>query len=257
MREPVATVRAGDRQEQSRQDGFIDEVHRRVDVKVADPAQDLQAEFGTEGGTKSEDPAAALAEVLDPPRDDGPDPGRDHERQGRQVGDVVESPLGGQQADGFADEQRVAVRLPPDRGDQVIVRHGIRGRADERLDRIGLQPGQHQRPGDRLAGDFGQGGGQRMIGGQHDIAVGPDQEHRHVRHLARHEAEQQDRGRVGRMEVVEDDEQRVGGGRIAQEGGGRVEQLEARRLRFRIGRSREVREAVAQLREHLGDVPRT
>ena len=56
MREPVATVRAGDRQEQSRLNGFIDEIHRGVDVEVGDPAQDLQAELGAEGGTKPEEP---------------------------------------------------------------------------------------------------------------------------------------------------------------------------------------------------------
>jgi len=35
-----------------------------------------------------------------------------------------------------------------------------------------------------------------MIGREHDIAIGADEEHRHVRHLARHEAEQQHGGQV-------------------------------------------------------------
>ena len=46
-------------------------------------------------------------------------------------------------------------------------------------------------------------------------------------------------------------------GRRSEEGRGRVEELEARRLRLREVRSLEIAEGAAELRHHLGDVPGT
>ena len=81
-----------------------------------------------------------------------------------------------------------------------------------------------------------------MVGRQLDITVCPDDENRAVADLAGKEPKQQDRSRVGRLEIIEDDDERSIATDVPQEGRGRIEQLEASRFGFRVSRRRKIRE---------------
>ncbi len=71
---------------------------------------------------------------------------------------------------------------------------------------------------------------------------------------ARKEAEEQERGDVGRLEVVQDVRQGLGGRRFAEEPHRRVEEAEAGRLGVHRWRWRQVGEQITDLRQHLRDV---
>ena len=127
------------------------------------------------------------------------------------------------------------------------MRGHVRGQLDELADRIRFEPREHEHPRGRLASDLRDRQGQRVLGRQLDVAVGPHQEQGHVAQLACQEAEEEDGRRVGCLQVVEDHEQGLGACGVAQERRGRVEQLEARGLRSGVGWRREIREQVTQL----------
>ena len=109
---------------------------------------------------------------------------------------------------------------------------------DVGLDRAGdvvgnvarAQTGQGQPLGDRLAGQRGQRLGQRVVGGHLGVAVGRSQQDPGVPQLGRQELEQAHRGGVSRMEVVDDQQQRLVGGQPLEEAGDGVVQPEAGRL---------------------------
>ena len=69
-----------------------------------------------------------------------------------------------------------------------------------------------------------------MVAAQLDVAVGADHEQRAVAQLAGEELEQQQRGLVGPVQVVEDEHQRPRGGGAGEEARDRVEEAEARLL---------------------------
>ena len=81
------------------------------------------------------------------------------------------------------------------------------GGTDEGADRSGRQAGQAQVLEGRLAGKLPDGGRQRVFGGQLDVAVGPDDEERHVAQLSRHEPQEKDGRCVSGVEIVEDDQE--------------------------------------------------
>ena len=72
--------------------------------------------------------------------------------------------------------------------------------------------------------------------------------------LAGEEPQEQQRGRVGRVQIVQDEHDRPALGGVAQELGGRVEQAKARALGVQRGRLRQVGEALAQLGHQLGEL---
>ena len=90
-------------------------------------------------------------------------------------------------------------------------------------------------------------------------AVGADREDPHLVELGRQEPEQQQRGQIGRMHIVEDDHQRAARGCVAQKLGDRVEEIEAGVVRIEARRSRRVGqsgEMRLQLGHQLADVDR-
>ena len=56
------------------------------------------------------------------------------------------------------------------------------------------------------------------------------------------------------MEVVQDEHDRPGFDALPEELGGRVEQLEARRLRLELGRAAQLGEVEAQVGDDLGEI---
>ena len=223
-------------------------------VEVTDPQQDIDAEFRTERRPQAECPGGFVAEVADPASDDGSDALRNRDVEGREVGLIGEPSFRRQEANGLADEQRVAFGGSPDRRDDRVPGRKT-GRGTEVLaDRIRGQASQLEHASNRLAGELGDRRRQWVLWRQLDVAVGSDHHHRHVAELARQEAQEQDRRGIGRLQVVEDDEHRPPEGHVPQQRCRRVEELETRGLGGDVGRWRQVGEHVPQLRQDVGHV---
>ena len=70
------------------------------------------------------------------------------------------------------------------------------------------EPAQQHALGGALARELGESLRQRMAAAQLDVAIGADQQQASRAQLAREELEQEQRGLVGPVQVVEDDDQR-------------------------------------------------
>jgi len=114
--------------------------------------------------------------------------------------------LDGQQTQDLADEERVALGLVVQQRDQLRRGDLRRGQLDVRGDLALAQPAEREATGHRLACDVGQHRGQRLRGQRVDVAVGAEHEHPGRAELAGEEPQEQQRRRVCRMEVVQDEQ---------------------------------------------------
>ena len=128
-------------------------------------------------------------------------------------------------------------------------------RLHETLHLVALQPAQrdqlplpHQLP-DRIE--------DRRLPVRVHVAVRPHDEQPGAPQLARQELQQEQRGFVGRMQIFQDNEQRLGSGGVPEEPGGRLELVKAGRLGLwrRNGHTRDA-ETLGENRDHLGNVRR-
>ena len=157
----------------------------------------------------------------------------------------------------LAEEERVALGAPVERGHQAVGGCDAGVQLDEAADgRLGKAL---QREASRVmfAGELEDGGGQRMIAPDLGLAVGADDHEARPLELAADELEQQQRGGVGGVQVVEHEEERPGTRGVPQERGHRVEQAEARSVGAQCGWLRNLGEALAHLRHHLSEVGRS
>ena len=123
---------------------------------------------------------------------------------------------------------------------------------------VGLvEPGEQQRPRDRLARQRGEGRPQRVGRGRIDVAARADDHDPALGELAGHELQEQQRRLVRRVQVVEHQHERLRDRDALQERGQGIEQPEARSLGFGPGGRRQVGDDVAQLRQQLGEVRRS
>ena len=127
----------------------------------------------------------------------------------------------------------------------MVTRREVCGRADELPDGRCVETGEDHDPGEWLSTDLRDRHGQGVVRGQLDVAIGPHEEHGHLAELAGEEAQEEDRRRVGCVQIVDDDEHRPCAGSVAQQRRRRVEQLEACRLRTGFGRRQQIREQFA------------
>ena len=108
-------------------------------------------------------------------------------------------------------------------------------------------------PGRRFAGKLRQRDGQRMAAIQLNVAVGAQHQDPGLTQLPGSKPQQQDRWRIGGVQIIQHEHQRLPGPGIAQEPGHRVEQAEPGALRFhRRGRA-DIGQDLGHLRHHLRD----
>jgi hypothetical protein len=122
----------------------------------------------------------------------------------------------------LADEERIALGLLVDCRDQPCRSELRRCQLDVLRDLALAQPGKRHPTGDRLARDLGQRLGERPSGDRINVAVGGEQEDAGRAKLTGEEPQQQQRGRVGRVKIVQDEHRRRSLGDVAKEVGGRV-----------------------------------
>jgi hypothetical protein len=122
-------------------------------------------------------------------------------------------------------EERVAAGAPVDLGDHLRVGLAARRAGDQRADLVAVQAGQRDRG--RLGHQRQQQRLQRVPARFHlDVAVGADQQQPLEPGVLRGELQQPQRGAVGPVQVVEDDDDRAALGDRHQRGGDGVVQLE-------------------------------
>ena len=153
-------------------------------------------------------------EDLPRPRRQPVEPGAQHLAHRRRDGRGVQVQVVGADhpARQLDDEERVAAGAVVDGRRQRPVAGGAQLRGQQGRDVVLTQAGQPQDGGAGLAGEAGQAVGDGLGQLLPDGAGGDHQEDRRPRQVPGQQAEQLHRGRVGALQVVEDDEHRVGAG---------------------------------------------
>ena len=188
-------------------------------VPPGDGADDVGVELAADHGGQCEQLAAGVGLALQAPADRLDHAARDGEPVRRRPA------LGRQQPSDLAREQRVALGLRVDLGGQV---GGGRVAHRQRQQERGVgsaEAAQRERRGGRRAGDVGQGCGQ--LGADLGVAIAADHEQGRAAELRGDEAQEQQRGCVCGVQVVEADDERARGAGVAQEGRDRLEEPEA------------------------------
>ena len=137
-----------------------------------------------------------------------------------------------------------SARRPVDAGGELdVVGDPVRVEAAQRDPARALDPG-----------ELAERVGERVVAAELDVAVGADQQQAGAGEPAGDEAQQQQRGLVGPVQVVEHDHQRARARGAGEEAGERVEEPEARLLGLHVRRLADVAEALGELGDDLGDV---
>jgi hypothetical protein len=223
-------------------DRFVEELEDAVRRVLARPRKRLEVELAAEDRREYQQAIALVREVGESASDDVADVLRDGKPNlgagGRR------DPLEGEEAHDLADEERIPLGLLVQRRDEL-------GRGDLRRCRLDVgrhvflaQPAGRKASGHRLPSDLGQHRGQRLSGNRTDVTVGTEDQDARRAERAGNELKKQERGRVGGVQVVEDEHERPLRGGLPEKTGGGVEETKARRLR--LGRDRR-RQAGQQL----------
>ena len=162
---------------------------------------------------------------------------------------LVDAALGHQQAHDLVGVERVALGQRVQRVHELLGGVSAAAVDDQRAQVVVLEPAEvDAHPEARqLAEHRLELGSARRTG----FVVGGDDEHVRLAHRPGQEGEQQQRRQVGGVEVVEEHDERLAGGGVAQEDGDGVEEGEARLLGLEVAGLGEV-QALAQLGGELG-----
>ena len=222
--------------------------HFRGDLVVDRAPEQVDLELAPDHGGPGQDEVALVRELVEAAANDLADPLRNSHEHVAQVARPVQPALRGEQAHDLGDEERVPLGLLVDCAHQLRARLNVRGHLDEarhvRLAQAAEDDALHK----ALSGQVREHLGQRVAAAELDVAVGPDHEDPGVADLAREEMQHQQGRRVGPMQVVEDQHERVATRDVLQEGRDAVEEAEPRLLRIRrVRRFREAGDEVAQL----------
>jgi hypothetical protein len=208
---------------------LVEHVQEVVDRDAAHAGEGVEREVAAQDRREHEHPVAVGREVGEPAGDHVAHGLGDGESNGLRL-----ATFDREQPHDLAHEQRVALRLGVQRRNELRRRDRPRRAHDVVGDVALAQPSERDAPRTGLPRDGGDQLGQRGAGDRVDVPVGTDDQRVHRAQLARHEPQQQQRRRIGRVQVVQDEHERPALGGPAQELGGRVEHAEARSLRLRL-----------------------
>lgn len=126
----------------------------------------------------------------------------------------VEPPFRGEEPYQLADEERIPFCLPVDRRRQLVAGSSSGGELDHLCDLGDVEPAEANRAGNRLASNLRHGLGQ-LLGSRLGVPVGADDDDARVAERSREELEEQQRGLVGGVEIVEHQGDRLRCGGLA------------------------------------------
>ena len=204
---------------------LVEDVEEPGDAEVGGPLERLQLELAACHGGHAERPDRVRRQIGEPPPQQHPYLLGD---RAHRSGCLVGEPLGLDQPQHLVQEERVAAgqdMQPRGRGARgLLTRHAL----DVRLDVVHLESLQREpRPEARELREQLRALVQLRLA----LAVRADEDDRRLADGLAHEAQQHERGGVGGVQVVEQDDERLRAGALDQEAPGGVEEPEARRLR--------------------------
>ena len=261
MREAIAPDRLGHLLDDPGGDRLLEDAEEPFLLHVRDPLERLEAELPSHdrGGGQHLDPR--LAEPPEPPADHVAHALRQAHvldpRPTRPLHPVAaEEALVDEVADDLLDEEGVPLGLAADRAGERL-RHLLAAECHEhRLDVVLGQTPQENALDGAFLPERRQHRGQRMPGRHFDVAVRGDHQQARRGQLAGEEAEQEQRRRVGPVEVVEDEDERPRPSGAREERREGIKQPKARLLGVERRRHGEIGKPIANLRNDLGDVRR-
>jgi hypothetical protein len=264
VREPVAADLAGRYLHDPRADRLLEELDRGLPRHARDSGEGLEPELASDDGGDRQEAARLLGKLRDAPVDDLAHPLGDPELLDPPrvthpaTGALVEGAALHEVAQHLLHEVRVPLGLAVDRLHQrqlVRARELLLGDLlEHRPHLLDAEPAQQDALVGVLAAQRGEHLGQRVVAVEVGVAVRAEQQDSAVADLARHELEQEQRGLVGRVQVVEHDRERLAPRGVPQEARDRVEQAEARLLRLERLRLGKAGQPLAHLGHDLGDV---
>jgi hypothetical protein len=169
---------------------------------------------------------------------------------------ALEPPVGLEQLHHLVHEEGIALRLPVDRLDERLGGHSARAEFDEARHVGGAETAQQHPLAELAARQLGQGLLERVLAPELHVAVGPEQQQTRGSQLLGEKLQQQERGPVRPVQVVDHQRQGLALGGVLEEGGDAVEEAKARLLGLELRGLRQTRQPLAHLGDHLGDVGR-
>ena len=247
VRESHASDHVGHLRDDADLDRLVEQLEDGITLEPSDAGQRIDLELATEYRAEGEQPVASIREVAQATADHLSHAlGNRQSRRGR----LAKASLRGQQPQDLADEQWIAFGLGMQQRAQFARGCARRRQLDEALDVARAEAGERDRSRDRLASQLGEGGSERVGDGRIDVAIRADDQHAALTELSSDEPEQQQRGLVGSVQVVEYHHQRLRDRHPRQERRERIEQAKTRSLRLGCRCRRQIGEPVAQLRKH-------
>src|SRR5262245_47230387 len=228
VREAQALASTWHWRKHARRHSLIEHVEQLVRLKLAQPRERIEPELAAEHGSEREHGHALVGQTPQPPSDHLAYTLRNAQRQERAEIDVgFQASLSGKQMHDLADEERIAFSLCVDRRDQLF--WGLRPYADLDVARDvrGGQAADLDAMRHRLPRELCERRSQRIAYRRVDVAVRADDEYSTAAQLTRDESQQQQRGFVRGVQVVEDQHERTSGRRVLQEAGRGVEEPDA------------------------------
>ena len=256
VREAVAPDRFGNLAHDARRDRLVEQLEQALGRHGRERLDRIEPEIAPERRGDGQNPVAVGRQAVETPPDHLAHALRDADLPARAPLRRLEAPLRHQEVDHLADEEGVPLRLAIDGGDQVRRRREPRGHLDVAGDLALGETAQQEAARDRLARQVAERLEEGMLSAELDVAVRADDEEARAPHLAGEELEEQQRGRVRPVEVVEDEDEGLVGGRVAEERRDAVEEAETRLLGLEGRQRRQVGEPLTHLRDELRDVGR-
>ena len=235
---------------------LVEHLQHPVLRETAHARERIEPELAPEHRGNGQHPVALRREAPEAAPEDLADPLR---HAGLPVGPRVgalETALGDEQLHDLPQEEGVAFGLRVDHRDERPGGGHTGGHLDVPADVLLAEPVQRDAAGDRLPRQVPERLEERMLPPKLEVAVRPDHEEAGGLHRARQELEQQQRRRVRRMQVVEDEHEGLAAGGVLEEGRDAVEEAEAGLLGVERRWRWQVRQALAHLGDDLRDVRR-
>ncbi len=224
VREAIPADRVGRLDQHALGQGVVHGLEQSLAVEAGDPLERVELELGPEHGRGGQRGPLELVQAPHPAQQEVLD-ALGHARLQLRLGPAHE----------LLDEERVALG-PVGHGPQGAGAERNPALAHELGHRVGRQPRERHLLEHAGAAQLGDGAGQRIVLAHLELAVGAEHEQGRVPQGARELAQQQQRGRVGPLQVVEHEDGGPSAGGLAQERGHGVEQRVAVAVAAGVGR---------------------
>ena len=213
-------------------DRLLEDLQQPVSWHVGRVLEDVRHELPADHRCDGEDAVALLREHVEPAGDHLPYALRNAELPVRALAYTDQASLAHKQPHDLPQEERIPLGLAMDAGHERGRGRHARRHLDVAGDVLLAEPAERDAVSDRLAGERPQRLEERVLPAELDIAVGADDQQARDLHLSREELEQQQRGLVGPVEIIEEQHEGPPVRCVLEERRNAVEEPEARLLRL-------------------------